>query len=155
MPRENIRRHAADNIYLHKDFHGALSSGIQYLDERYGAEAVRLFLRNFAHAFYAPLREAIRQRGLAALKEHLESVYRTEGGGVAFESSADELFVRVAACPAVTHMRQHGYPVARLFCETLRTVDAAICEDTPFTAELLEYDPATGRSVQHFFRSTP
>ena len=41
MAQESIRRNATDNVYLHKDFHGALSTGIAYLEQRYGAEAVR------------------------------------------------------------------------------------------------------------------
>ena len=52
-------------------------------------------------------------------------------------------------------MRPRGYPVARLFRETTATVDRAICHQTPFAAELLEYDDATGRSVQRFYRSGP
>jgi len=65
---------------------------------------------------------------------------------------ADSLWIRVTACPAVTHLRERGYPVARLFRETTRTVNEAICEGTPYAAELIEYDEATGRSVQRFFR---
>ena len=40
MPKEKMRRKAADNPYLHKDFHGALSCGMEYLHARFGAEAV-------------------------------------------------------------------------------------------------------------------
>ena len=91
-------------------------------------------------------------KGLAALKDHFEAIYRLEGGEVQFELSADELVIRVAACPAVQHMRAGGYPVARLFHETTRAVNDALCEDTPFVAELLQYDSQTGRSVQRFRR---
>ena len=62
----------------------------------------------------------------------------------------ERLVIRVPACPAVRHMRRQGYPVARLFHETTRTVNEALCEGTPFCAELAEYDPETGRSVQIF-----
>ena len=41
--REVIRRNAADNVYLHKDFHGALSTGLAYLEQRYGAVLVEFF----------------------------------------------------------------------------------------------------------------
>jgi len=153
MPKQVMHRQAADNEYLHKDFHGALSCGIDYLHEHYGEDAVRGFLRDFALSFYAPLREELRERGLAALKDHFQRLYEVEGGDVEFELSNDELVVRVAACPAVTHMREHGYPVARLFHETSATVNQALCEDTPFAAELVEHDPETGRSVQRFYRS--
>ena len=152
MAKEVMRRRAADNEYLHKDFHGALSCGIDYLHEHYGEEAVKQYLHDFALSFHAPLREALQQRGLVALKEHFEKVYETEGGEAAFELSDDELVIRVAACPAVTHMREQGYPVADLFHETTRTVNETVCEGTPYAAELVEYDPETGRSVQRFYR---
>lgn len=147
-----MRRQAADNRYFHQDFHGALSCGIEYLHTHYGEEAVRDYLREFTLAFYAPLRQALRARGLAALREHFAALYRAEGGEAAFALSADELVIRVAACPAVRHMRAHGQPVARLFHETTRVVNETLCEETPFAAELVEYDPQTGRSVQRFCR---
>jgi hypothetical protein len=155
MARQVMRRRAADNPYLHQDFHGALSCGIDYLDEHFGAAAVRQFLRDFTLSFYAPLRDELRRRGLVALKEHFERVYRLEGGAAACELTGDELVVRVSVCPAVGHMRARGYPVARLFRETLDTVGAALCEGTVWAAELREYDPETGRSLQRFFRRTP
>lgn len=152
MSIETMRRRQSDGVYLHQDFHGALSCGVAYLDEHYGADAVRAYLREFALAFYAPLRAALAARGLAALHEHFAGVYAREGGEVDFTVSADELTMRVAACPAVRHMRAHGYPVARLFHETSATVNAALCEGTAYAAELLDYEPETGRCVQRFFR---
>ena len=155
MPKEVITRKASDNPYLHKDFHGALSTGIEYLHERYGEQAVRDYLRQFARAFYKPLTDAVKARGLVALKEHFERIYRTEGAEARFRLSEDELVIDVPRCPAVTHMREHGYKVARLFVETTRTVNEALCELTPFAAELVEYDEPSGRSVQRFFRRQP
>jgi len=155
MPRQTITRRASDNEYLHKDFHGALSAGIDYLDQRYGEQAVRDYLRQFALAFYAPLREALRRRGLEVLREHFERLYAAEDGQVRVRATDDELVLEVAACPAVTHMRERGYAVARLFHETTKAVNEAICEGSDFAAELVEYDPQTGRSVQRFHRRTP
>lgn len=150
--KETMKRRAADSAYFHQDFHGALSCGIEYLHEQYGEKAVRDYLREFALTFYAPLRQALREKGLGALKDHFDALYRQEGGEAQFELSPDELVIRVAACPAIRHMRAKGYPVARLFHETTRTVNEALCEGTPFVAELVEYEPQTGRSVQRFSR---
>ncbi len=152
MVKEVMRRKAGDNPYLHKDFHGALSEGIDYLHRHYGPEAVREYLRQFAAAFYAPLTQAVKERGLVALKEHFEKIYILEGGEYQLQFSDDEMILTVKACPAVTHMRKEGYPVAELFYETTKTVNETICEGTAFTAELVEYEPRTGRSVQRFFR---
>ena len=155
MPREVMERAASDNAYLHKDFHGALSAGIEYVHQRYGPEAVREFLRQFASSFYAPIKADLKRRGLIALKEYFERIYRIEGGRADMRCSPDELRIDVKACPAVAHMRAHGYAVARLYRETTRTVNEALCEDTPFAAELVSYDEQTGRNVQRFFRREP
>ena len=152
MPKKYIKRSASDNEYLHKDFHGALSAGIEYLHRNYGEQAVREYLREFAKSFYAPLRGALKQCGLAALRDHFEKLYRTEGGKIQITFSEDEMIMNVDSCPAVMHMREHQYPVAELFCETTKTVNEAICEGSDFSGELLEYDSQTGRSVQRFYR---
>lgn len=152
MTKQIMRREASDNVYLHQDFHGALSAGIEYLHEKYGEDAVRRYLWQFARSFYAPLTESLKARGLAALKDHFRRVYDVEGGAVRFVLSEDELRIEVDACPAVTHMRQQGYPVARLFRETTGTVNRAICDGTVFAAELVAYDEGTGRNVQRFYR---
>jgi len=152
MPKEVMVRSAADNAYLHKDFHGALSTGIEYIHNRYGEEAVREYLRQFTRAYYAPLIEEIKERWLPALRAHYAQVYADEGGEVIIEETADELLLRVPFSPAVRHMREHGYMVARLFHETVKTVNETLCEGTPFAAELVEYDQETGRSVQRFYR---
>jgi len=152
MTKEKITRRAADNEYLHKDFHGALSVGLEYLQDNYGEEAVREFLHRFATTFHAPLTEAINRRGLIALEEYFAKLYAVEGGDATITLSEDALSIEVDACPAVTHMREHGYTVARLFSETTRTVNEAICESTPFAARLVEYDDQTGRSIQRFYR---
>ena len=152
MPKEIMRRKAADNLYLHRDFHGALSGGIEYLHRRYGAESVRQYLRQFAAAFYRPLTEGLKKRGLVALKEYFERIYQLEGGGTHFDLSENELKITVDVCPAVTHLRKNNYPVAELFFETTGTVNETICEGTPFTAELLNYNPETGSNIQRFYR---
>ena len=152
MTKQVMHREAGDNAYLHPDFHGALSAGIEYLHQRYGAQAVREYLWQFARTFYAPLTESLRNRGLIALEEHVRRIYDLESANVRFCRSDDELRITVDACPAVTHMHERGYTVARLFHETTDTVNRAICHGTPFDAELLDYDEQTGRGVQRFYR---
>lgn len=152
MPKEIMERRAADNVYMHKDFHGSLSIGLDYLMENYGEESVREYLHRFTTTYYAPLIEALKSRGLSALKEHFDKIYTAEGAHVDIDFSDDELVLNVAACPAVTHIRGRGYPVSKLFYETSRTVNRALCEGTPFAFELIEYDEETGQSIQRFYR---
>ena len=152
MARLRIDRNASDNQYLHKDFHGALSTGLDYVRLHYGEQAVRDFLRQFAMTWYAPLTEALRVKGLIALRAHYDRIFKLEGGSVDFRESPDELWIEVRENPAVTHMRANQYTVSPMFGETVRTVGRAICENTPFDAELIRYDDATGRYTQRFFR---
>ena len=152
MAKEVMRRSAADNEYLHKDFHYALSVCVEYVGRLYGAEAVREWLRRFAASWYAPLTADVKARGLIALKEHFERVYAIEEAAIRIEQTEDELTLFVDQCPAVAHIRERGLPVAPLFHETSKSVNEAICEGTPFAAELVEYDERTGRSAQRFYR---
>lgn len=155
MARQIMDRRAADNLYLHKDFHSALNCGIIYLHKHFGEAAVKDWLHDFARGWYSPLRQRLADGGLGALREHIEAIYRLEGGEVRCEESADELMVHVSACPAVQHMRSRGEEVSPLYIETTRVVNDALCEGTPYVAELLSYDPQTGRSTQRFCRRSP
>ena len=152
MAKETMDRRASDNDYLHKDFHGALSAGIEYLHDHYGADAVRDYLRQFTITYYAPLIRKLKQEGLSALREHFEKMYEIEGCDTEITCTDDELVISVETCPAVRHMQANGYPVARLFHETTKTVNEALCEGTPFAAVLVEHDEKTGRCVQRFYR---
>ena len=62
------------------------------------------------------------------------------------------MILETQSCPAVMHMRNHGYDVDKMWEETTRSVNVGICEGTDFEAQLLEYDKKTGRSVQKFTR---
>ena len=153
MGKEIMDRRAADNEYLHKDFHGAMSAGIEYLHKNYGSQAVRDYLVQFTRVYWAGLREKLQREGLWALKEHFERIYEMEGGQIEIEFSEEQMTLRVQSCPAVTHMRKEGQAVAELFEETTKTVNEALCEGSEFCAELIEYDRQSGRSVQRFSRS--
>ena len=152
MPRQVMDRRASENEYLHRDFHGALSSALIYLEDRFGPEAVNEYLAGFARNFYEPLREQLRSEGLPAVAERLRHVYAEEGAQVRIELAKDELVARVDTCPAVAHMRKQGYEVSPLWHETLNAVNEAICEGSDYAFELLEYEPSTGASVCRFFR---
>ena len=143
----------------HQDFHGALSTGLCYLEEHFGADAVREYLRQFALTFYAPVTRSIKERGLIALREEIERVHELEGGGIRItgpgEEGEDEMLLEVQVCPAIRHMRKQEYSVAPLFYETCRTVYAAICQDTPFASDWLRHDEQRGQCAVRFYRKQP
>lgn len=152
MPREVIERSASDNQYLHKDFHGALSVGLDYIAAQFGEDAVREYLRDFSVAYYAPLKKDLVERGLVALQEHFTKIFEAESAEFEMSFRDGELWINVDACPAVMHMRAKNYRVSPYFVETTRTVNRTICENTLFDFELVEYDEQTGKSVQRFYR---
>ena len=149
-----MRRQASDNEYLHKDFHGALSVAIDYINATLGPGAVDDYLRRFATDYYKPLRAHLRQEGLCVLERHYASAVGREGGKVEFERDDDSLTVRVEQNPAVEHMRKAGYSVSPLFDKTVAVVGEALCEGSDFAAKLIQYDHASGRYVQRFRRKS-
>ncbi|MDD5678209.1 MAG: hypothetical protein PHW60_09510 [Kiritimatiellae bacterium] len=155
MPKKIMTRKAADNKYLHKDFHCALNLGLEYVRKHFGDDAVRDYLRQYARSFHAPLIRALRRRGLVALKEYFRNIYAEEGAPVRINCSRDELRLETDYSPAVRHIRQKGFAVSPLHGATEFAVHAAICEDTPFAFELARYDRKIGRSVQRFYRRAP
>jgi len=138
---------------VHKDFHGALSYGLTFLRERHGAEGMREFLSRLAGTVYKPLADDLRARGLEALRDHWRNVFDLEGGQYEMHMDVDTLVLTVLRCPAVCHMREHGYAVDEAFCEHTRIVNEAVCAAAGYTAEV-EYDQAAGRCIQRFRRRT-
>ncbi len=137
---------------VHKDFHGVLSFGLQFLEEHYGIDAVREFLSGLTETVYTAFVEDVRARGLAAIEDHWQTVFQLEGGDFDVRAEGDTLELRVNRCPAVTHLQEQGFLVAEHFCEHTRMVNEAVCAAAGFTAEV-EYDQEAGRCVQRFRRA--
>ncbi len=147
-----MRRSAADNPYFHRDFHGVLSAGLDYLEREYGVEAVHGFLRRFASQYHAPLRTAMTAEGLKPLAEYFTRIYTLEEADFTSTESSEELTIELSAHPALAYLRRNNYPVAPSFLETTRYLYAALCEGTPWTFEYTELDAATGACRLRFFR---
>ncbi|HOD51572.1 MAG TPA: hypothetical protein PKY01_18170 [Candidatus Hydrogenedentes bacterium] len=137
---------------VHKDFHGALSFGIQFLDEQYGMAGLEEFFTRAAKAVYAQLIKNLRERGLEALKEHWDTVFGLEDGDFETRYEDGVLVLDVRTCPAVHHMRANNYRVADHFCEHTRIVNEAICAGAGYACSV-EYDQEAGRCVQRFWRA--
>jgi hypothetical protein len=154
MSKQTILRKASDNPYFHKDFHIALNNGIDYLHKNFGEKAVREYLTQFASAYYAPLKRALEENGLLAIREHYEKIYKIESAVFDMVFSQDELIIHLSASPAVLHIKKNGHPVSPCFHETVTTVNKEICSNTLFECELLEYKQENGSYRLRFFRRT-
>ena len=64
MPKKIIKQKASDSTYYHPDFHIALNYGIDYLHKSLGEEAVREYMMQFANAYFASLKKALKDKGL-------------------------------------------------------------------------------------------
>ena len=152
MERMDVR--AADNKYLHRDFHGILNLGISYLQDEYGDDAVIEYLQDYTKVFHKPLIEKTKAEGLGAIEGYFTKLYETEevSDDISFESSADELTITIAKCPAVSHMKKTNIKPADMFIETTRVIGQTLAEETGLSYELVSYDKETGASVQKFMK---
>ena len=134
---------------VHKDFHGAFSFGLIHLEEHYGAEAVRDYLRQMAPRVFGPLIEAIRTEGLSALEAHWRHIMELEEADYELRWDGNTLILEVRVCPALEHIRSVGYPESPMFCEHTCIVNSVICEAAGFETET-DYDQAAAHCVQRF-----
>jgi hypothetical protein len=137
---------------VHKDFHGALSYGLQFVVEHYGKDGLEDFLTRLADTVYAPLVVDLRKRGLPALRDHWAGIFDAEGGDYSMEIEGDTLVLNLQRCPAIHHMQDRDYAVAEHFCEHTRIVNEAICRAAGYISSV-DYDQAQGRCVQKFWRA--
>jgi len=154
MGKISIDRRAADNKYLHRDFHAALDQGLMYLGERYGDNAVSDYLRSFAKGFYAPLIARARDVGFAALRQHIESIYEIEEASeaVTVVETDGELRVSVSACPAVAFMKSVGHTPSKWYKQTTSAVNETIADELDCGFSMISYDEETGAAEYRFFK---
>ena len=152
MTKEIMRQKATENPYLHKDFHIAFNYAIDYLYKKFGREAVREYLIQFATVYYSPLKSAIKEKGLQAIKEHYKKVYEIESAEFDINLSCNELIINLSASPAIIHIKNSGHPVSEVYSDSVATVIETICMDTPIDVELLEYHEHNGAYRIRFFR---
>lgn len=139
-----------DNV--HKDFHGAMSYGLIFLEEQYGLDGMREYLARAGEAMYRDLIADLKARGLPALEEHWRRIFTQEDGEFDLRMEGDTLVLDVKKCPAIHHMKEHNYRIAPHFCEHTRVVNDAICRAAGYEATV-EYDQDAGRCVQRFRRA--
>ena len=152
MPKQTIRQSSSGSTYYHPDFHIAFNYGIEYLHKNFGEKAVREYLVKFANAYFAPLKEALIDRGLPAIKEHYEKIYQIENAIFSLSISSNELLIHLYESPAVMYIKEKGYIVSPLFQETVTTVNKEICMNTPYECELVKYKNENGAYQLRFFK---
>ncbi len=150
--KQIIEQKAADNTYYHKDFHIALNYGIDYLHKSFGEDSVREYLVQFANAYFAPLKKALRGKGLLVIKEHYENIYKIENAVFDMDISHDNLVIHLSESPAVMYIKENGHNISSLYQETVTTVNKEICRNTPYDCKLVEYNDENGAYQLQFFK---
>ncbi len=145
-----MKKSASDNVYFHPDFHCAMNIVIDYLEKKYGKDAVKEYLRRFSATYYRPLTEKIKRKGLSALKQYIEQLYKKENGKIDILYKKDVMTVLIKRCPAISHIKKMGYTIARSFDETTKSVYPAILESTEYECEIPIYNKKTGKAVLIF-----
>ena len=142
---------ADDNVYLHKDFHGALCYGIKYLDDHFGPEATAEYLRQVGRSYYSLLTKDLQRDGLPALEMHWNQVFTQEGGKFEMKYEDGTLVLSVHECPAVAHLKKNGQLFTNRYCETTVVVNDTICREAGYAASCA-YEPGAGRCIQKFWK---
>ncbi|MBI2441374.1 MAG: hypothetical protein HYV35_08395 [Lentisphaerae bacterium] len=137
--------------YLHKDFHGALSYGLEFLARRYGRRALDEYLRAATKVIYRDLIAQIRRRGLKALAEYWRKMYSTEGAVFKLNEAPGALELTIAQCPALKHMRKAGYKIYADFCRQTKIVNAEIAALTGYQSKVVA-NQKKARCRQRFYK---
>ncbi len=153
--REQLVIRASDHEYYHPEFHLSMNILLDYLLDRYGEDGVTAYLRRFAEAYHKPLAETLKRGDLGPLEDYFEGIFGKERQEIEVERNANELVIRVPACPGMRHIRARGSEPSECWVETYKTVYSALCEGTPFFYELVSYDPRTGAGTHRFSRRAP
>lgn len=154
MAKKVMERRSSDNKYLHRDFHVSADNGLRYVGENFGDNGVKEYLRTFACAYYKPLVEDVKNRGLTALKEQIENIYLIEEMPevVHCTLTQDQLSVSVDRCPAISYFNQIGYRPSKWYVELTRTVNETIADQCDLGFELISYCEETGAANYRFFK---
>ena len=147
-----IDRRAADNKYLHKDFHISMNMLMAYIVGEFGESALTEYLVRFAVAYHAPLKKSLLEDGLPAVEKYISGIYEKEEWPVEIVYENDSLVIKQAGCPGISHIRKKGQKPVDGYIETYTTVYETVCKGTPYEYVMVEYDKENGACRQVFKR---
>ena len=137
---------------IHKDFHGALSVGFEFLAKKYGKETLDEYLKEAGRNIYKELIEKIKNEGLKALEKYWQNIFTLEKGDFKIEMKDDEeIILKVKKCPALEHMRKMNYSIYKDFCRQCKIINEVIAEETGLASEVIS-NQEKGSCIQKFWR---
>lgn len=147
-----MKRRAADNTYLHKDFHQSMNILLIYILEHYGKGKLIEYLSAYARSYHKPLHDKLKGGDLRAMYDYLNEVYEKEKWPVRieFDKIKREIMFQQDACPGMTQIKLMDAEPCAFYHETYNTVYKTICDGTPFKYHLISFDIETGACKQIF-----
>lgn len=149
---EVFERKAADNKYLHRDFHISMNMLMEYISNRFGRAALTDYLKTFSKEFHKQRKTKLSTEGLSALKDYFEKIYSEEEWKVEIDFSQDKLILKQNACPGISYIRSKGFEPIKQYIETYTTVYHELCKGTPYEYEMVGFNDKTGACTQVFKR---
>ena len=135
---------------LHKDFHGSTNTTIDYIIKNYGEGVLEEIFKTTGQNVYKSIHEKLKNGNISELVEHLSYFYNREGAKFDLKLTTDEVVITVHECPAIAHLKKLGVPVSPFFCRSTTSLNAALCEGTPWKTETTK--TGEGACVQRFYR---
>lgn len=148
MDKLFIKRSAADNKYLHRDFHESSDTGISYVGQKYGDQAVVEYLTRYSKAFYVPLVARVKENGLIELEKYFIDIFEKEEfiEYLRLNRTEKKLTVKIEKCPAVTAMKSLGHTPSKWYKETTYTVYGVLAESCGYDFEVAYYNEEDGKT---------
>ena len=135
------------------DFFFGVNATFRHILETYGEEALHRYWQEMGKEHYKFVTAAIRERGLAALKDHWEQLFPEEpGSDVAISLDGDVLTLRVATCPAILHLKSHGREITPVYCEHCTHVSKGMCDPA---GVVVRVEGGGGSCAQYFTAAAP
>lgn len=141
-----------EHEYFHPDFHSSLNMGIDYVAREHGEEALRAYLSRYTKNVYVRTLEAMEADPLGALEALIRDTYTKEKATelLTVERTADSLQIRVAQCPAVTHLKKTGRAVSAWFHLATEVVMQTLAAHGGLEFTMEHYDAGTGAAAYRF-----
>ena len=124
-----------DTGEVHKDFHGATNTTIDYIVDNFGIDALTKIFGRVGKDVYKSIHNGLLNDDPNELIEHLKYYFDRENGEYSMEETKDSYVFDVHKCPAVAHIEKLGLELSPNFCKQTIDVNNALCDGTPWKCE--------------------
>ena len=119
-----------ENNELHRDFHGATNTTLDYIADHYGVDALKGILQTTGEKVYKSIHDKLAKGDASELLEHLNWFYFREGAKYQLTVDENEIKLEVFECPAIRHLKKMGLPISKHICLQTGEVNAGMCKET-------------------------